>query len=56
MTTDIEYQSYSKDTDIDTNEKVDTQKLIGNKCQINPKLTPLTNKQSNVTTDIEYES
>ena len=27
MTTDIEYESYSKDTDIDMNEKVDTQKM-----------------------------
>ena len=33
MTTDIEYESYSKDTDIDMNEKVDTQKNVGNKRQ-----------------------
>ena len=40
----------------DTNAKVDTQKNVGNKRQTNLKLTPLTNRKSNMTTDIEYES
>ena len=39
-------------TDIDTNEKVDTQKMSA----INTKLTPLTNRKSNMTTENEYES
>ena len=38
------------------NEKVDTQKNVGNKHQTNPKLNPLTCRKSNMTTDIEHVS